>query len=521
MPRGPRQNESMVAHRGPITLGLMLATIMSILDTTVVNVALPHMQGTLSASSGQITWVVTSYIVATAVMTPITGWLVNRIGLKVLVLIAVAAFTVASMLCGIAANMEQMVAFRALQGIASAPIAPICQAVLLNINPPERYGRATALFMMGNVVAPVAGPIVGAWLTESLSWRWCFYINLPAGICSMLLLSTFMPRAAHQARQFDFLGFGSLALGIAAFQLMLDRGPSQDWFGSREICTEAALAAGGFWVFFAHTLTAKRPLFDPRLARDRNFVSTTILSFFLNMPLYAGITLLPLMMQGLLGYSAMVSGLTSVPRGALMMATLVVIGRLDAIVDRRVLVATGLLFCVLGFWRMTGFNLSMGSHSIVLAGALQGIGQGIIFVPLATLAFATVDPALRPEATAIASLVRNLAGSLGIALMQALTAFNTQAMHAALAAHITPGSLALHALPNALSPHSAKGALALNAEITRQAMMVAYVDDFWLMIALGLVCVPLLLLLRKPRAGSAVRAADDNSSSAATLEAGS
>jgi DHA2 family multidrug resistance protein len=512
-------NTAAVTHRGPITLGLMLSTIMSILDTTVVNVSMPHMQGTLSASSEQITWVVTSYIVATAVMTPITGWLANRVGLKTLVLIAVAGFTLASMLCGIAANMLQMVFFRALQGVASAPIAPICQAVLLNINPPERYGRATALFMMGNVAAPVVGPIVGAWLTESLSWRWCFYINLPAGICSMLLLWTFMPRATPQARRFDFLGFGSLALGIAALQLMLDRGPSQDWFGSREIRTEAAVAAAAFYVFLAHVLTAKRPLFDARLARDRNFVSTTILSFFLNMPLYAGITLLPLMMQGLMGYSAMISGLMSVPRGLLMMATLVIIGRLDAIVDRRVLVATGLFFCVLGFWRMTGFSLSMGTQSIVWAGALQGIGQGIIFVPLATLAFATVDPVLRPEATAIANLVRNLAGSLGIALMQALTAFNTQAMHAALAAHITPGSLALHSLPNTLPLHSAKGALALNAEITRQAMMVAYIDDFWLMIALGVVCAPLLLLLRKPRPGAAVRATGgDDTNSPATPE---
>jgi DHA2 family multidrug resistance protein len=509
-----------VAHRRPITLGLMLATIMSILDTTVVNVSMPHMQGSLSASSEQITWVVTSYIVATAVMTPISGWLATRVGLKPLMLIAIAGFTLASMLCGIAADMQQMVVFRALQGMAGAPIAPICQAVLLNINPPERYGRATALFMMGNVAAPVVGPIVGAWLTETLSWRWCFYINLPAGICSILLLSTFMPREGHEARRFDFLGFGSLALGIATFQLMLDRGPSQDWFGSREICTYAALAAGSSWVFFAHMLTAKRPLFDPRLARNRNFVSTTILSFFLNMPMYAGITLLPLMMQGLLGYPAMISGLVSVPRGLLMMATLVVIGRLDAIVDRRVLVAAGLLFCVLGFWRMTGFSLSMGSHSIVWAGVLQGIGQGIIFVPLATLAFATVDPALRPDATAIANLVRNLAGSLGIALMQALTAFNTQAMHVALAAHITPGSLALHALPSALPLASAKGAVALNAEITRQAMMVAYVDDFWLMIALGLVCIPLLLLLRKPRPGAAVRATDANPNSPATPETG-
>jgi DHA2 family multidrug resistance protein len=509
-----------VRHRGPITLGLMMATIMSILDTTVVNVALPHMQGSLSASREQITWVITSYIVATAVMTPMSGWLSSRVGLKRLILIAVAGFTVSSMLCGIAADMRQMVIFRVLQGITGAAIAPICQAVLLRINPPERYGRAMALFMMGNVLAPVVGPIFGAWLTESLSWRWCFFINLPAGICSMVLLSTFLPREPTQVRPFDFLGFGTLALGIANLQLMLDRGPTLDWFGSREICTEAALAVGSFWVFFAHMLTAKRPLFDARVARDRNFVSTTFLSFFLNMPLYAGITLLPLMMQGLLGYPVMISGLVSVPRGALMLVTLMVIGRLDAIVDRRLLVAIGLLFCVLGFWRMTGFSLSMSTQSIVWAGVLQGIGQGIIFVPASTLAFSTLNPAVLPEAAAIANLVRNLAGSFGIAVMQALTAFNIQAMHTSLAAHITVGAHALRDLPFAVS-HGANGALALNAEITRQATMVAYVDDFWLMVAMGLVCIPLLLLIRPQRPGAAARTAVDvNASAPAPVETG-
>ncbi len=506
-----------VKHRGPITFGLMAATIMSILDTTVVNVSMPHMQGTLSASRDQITWVVTSYIVSTAVMTPVSGWLASRLGLKTMMLSAVAGFTVASMLCGIASDMTQMVAFRALQGMAGAPIAPLCQAVLLNINPPERYGRATALFMMGNVVAPVAGPIVGAWLTESLSWRWCFFINLPAGISSLVLLGLFLPRESPKPRMFDFLGFGSLAITIASLQLLLDRGPSQDWFNSSEICIEAWTAAGGFWIFFAHTLTARRGLFDNRIFHNRNFVWTTTLSFFLNMPTMAGITLLPLLMQGLMGYSAMISGLVSVPRGLLMLATLVVIGRLDAIVDRRFLVAAGLGFLLLGFWRMTDFSLLMSTHSLVFAGILQGIGQGVIFVPLSTLAFFTVAPALRPDAAAIMNLVRNLAGSIGIALTQAFTVFNTQAMHAALVTHITPGSLASHEMTSLA--HSARSAAMLNAEVTRQATMVAYVDDFWLMIASVFVCCPLLLLLRAPQTDPAIRSVEAEATPAA-LEIG-
>ena len=498
------------ANRGPITAGLMMATVMSILDTTVVNVALPHMQGSLSASPEQITWVITSYIVATAVMTPVSGWLAARLGLKPMLLLAVAGFTVASMLCGIAVSLPQIVLFRMLQGVASATIAPLCQAVLLNINPPERYGRAMALFMMGNVLAPVAGPVVGGYLTDSLSWRWCFYINLPAGIGSMLLLWRYLPRETPQPRRFDFLGFGSLAVGIAALQLMLDRGPTLDWFSSREICIEAILAAAGGWVFLTHTLTAKHPLFDPALARDRNLVSTTIFSFFFSMLLYTGITLLPLMMQGILGYPVMLSGLVSVPRGVTMLATLLVIGRLDAVVDRRLLVAAGLFFCVVGFWQMTRFDLAMTSGDLVKATLLQGIGQGIIFVPLATLAFATVSPALRADASAISNLMRNLGGSIGIAIMQALTAYNGQSMHASLAEHITAADPVVRAaLPAALSPETTAGAMMLNAEITRQATMVAYVDDFRLMVMLGLCCAPLLFLLRVPRAATASPAPAD------------
>lgn len=497
-------NAAAAANRGPITLGLMMATIMSILDTTVVNVALPHMQGSLSASPEQITWVITSYIVATAVTTPLSGWLAARIGLKPMVLMAVAGFTIASMLCGMAANLPQMVLFRILQGVMSAPIAPLCQAVLFNINPPERYGRAMALFMMGNVVAPVVGPIVGALLTEQLSWRWCFYINLPAGIGSMLLLWRYLPSEAREQRQFDFLGFGALAVAIASFQLMLDRGATLDWFSSREIWIEAIIAAIGFWVYLTHTLTAKHPLFDPDLARDRNLVAATSFNFAFNMLLMCGITLLPLMMQGVLGYPVILSGLVSVPRGAMMMAVLVIVGRLDAVVDRRLLVGIGLLLCVAGFWQMARFDLSMTPQQIVWAGVLQGVGQGIAFVPLATLTFATVDPRLRPDASALSNLMRNLGGSIGVALMQALTAYNGQAMHASLAEHIAPGDPVMASgLPAWLSPQTVEGALRLNAEITRQATMVAYVDNFRLMVLLGLLCAPLLLLLRPPAKSAA------------------
>jgi DHA2 family multidrug resistance protein len=480
-------------------LGLILATVMSILDTTIVNVALPHMQGSLSASPEQITWVITSYIVATAAMTPLTGWLAARFGQKPVLLLAVVAFTVASMLCGVAENLPQMVLFRILQGVASAPLAPLSQALVFNLTPPERYGRASAVFMMGTVVAPVIGPIIGAGLTDALSWRWCFYINLPAGIASIVLLGMFLPAAPGVRRNFDFLGFASLAVALAALQLALDQGPSRDWFASREIQLGAVIAAMGFWVFVTHTLSTEHPLFDRSLARNGNLVAGTVFNFFFNMVLMTGVTLLPLMMQGVMGYPVILSGLVSVPRGAVMLATLVLVGRLDAVVDRRVLITVGLVLCICGFWGMSNFDLSMTSGMIVWTTMLQGAGQAFVFVPLATLSFATVSPALRPDASAISSLLRNLGGSIGVAIMQALTAFNSQTMHASLAAHVAPGDPMLHSLPRALWPETAQGAMALNAEITRQATMAAYVDDFRLMVVLALVCAPLTFLLRPAR----------------------
>jgi DHA2 family multidrug resistance protein len=488
------------AARGPITLGIMLATVMGALDTTIVNVALPHMLASLSASPEQITWVITSYIVATAVTTPICGWLAARFGLKLMLLVSIVGFTITSMLCGMATSLPEMVLFRILQGVFAAPVMPLGQAVLLNINPPERFGRAMALFTMAAVVAPVVGPVVGGSLTDDFSWRWCFYINLPTGIGAFLLLWIFLPREAAAPRRFDFLGYGSLAVAVATFQLMLDRGPSQDWFASAEVWTWTLLAAGAFWIYVTHSLTAREPLFPPALIRDRNFVTATIFGFFFSVLMFSSLTLMPLMMQGVLGYSVMYSGMLSMPRGVVMLLILQIIGRFDAVIDRRLLVAFGLGLIVLGFWEMSKFDLMMTGHQIVWATILQGIGQGILFVPLATLSFATIDPSLRPDASSMSNLLRNLGGSVGIAITQAVTATNSQAMHASLAAHIRPDDPMLRAtLPPYLSPDTVQGALALDAEINRQATMVAYVNDFRMLVVIGLLCIPLVLLLRQPR----------------------
>jgi DHA2 family multidrug resistance protein len=487
-----------IANRVPITIGIIMAQVMGAIDMTVVNVALPHMQGSLSASPEQITWVVTSYIIAMAAATPATGWLASRFGVKAVVISCIAGFTAASVLCGAALTLPQMVLFRTLQGLAVAPLAPMGQAVLFNINPPSRHGRAMALFTMASVLAPVVGPLVGGYLTEYLSWRWCFYVNVPGGLGAILILLTFLPAEKTAPRRLDFLGFGSLAVAVGAFQLMLDRGTVKDWFDSTEICIEAIVAAGAFWVFAIHSMTARAPLFPTSIWRDRNYTISQIFGFFFMALQFCSLTLLPLMMQGLMGYPVIHSGIVSTPRGIVMMAVLQVMGWLDARVDRRLLVAIGVAIITAGFWQMSRFDLVMSENRIIWATIFQGIGQGIIFVPLTTLGFANVPAHLRADAAAAMTIIRYVGGSIGIAAIQAMTALHSQSMHASYAEQVRPLQPELHHyLPSFLSPDSYAGAAVLNDAIDRMALMVSYVDDFWLMTVCSLLCAPMILLLRK------------------------
>jgi DHA2 family multidrug resistance protein len=326
----------------------------------------------------------------------------------------------------------------------------------------------------------------------------------------MVLLWVFLPHEKGQARRFDVLGFGSLAVAVGALQLVLDRGPTLDWFSSREIWVEALLAVGGFWVYVAHTLTAAHPLFHPAIIRDRNFVATTTFSFFVNVALFASLTLLPLMMQITLGYPVVTAGLVSTPRGVIIFVLLLIMGRLDAVIDRRLLLAVGVMFSAASFWQMAHFDLSMTNRSIVLASITLALGQGVMMVPLSTLAFATLNPALRAEASTAMFLVRNVGSAVGVSSMQALVAFNGQRMHAALAAHVVAADPVVRAgLPPHLSPETVQGALTLNAEITRQATMVAYVDAFRVLVFVALLSMPLLLLLRPRKApGAAIAVAE-------------
>jgi DHA2 family multidrug resistance protein len=479
----------------------MLATIMQALDTTIANVALPYMMGSLSATLDQINWVLTSYIVAAAIMTPVTGFLTARFGRKRVFLITVVGFTGASVLCGMAASLEQMVLFRLLQGVFGAPLVPLSQSVLLDSYPKERHGSAMALWGVGVMVGPILGPTLGGWLTEAYNWRWVFYINLPVGILTFLGLSAFLSETKTLNIRLDWLGFLSLSLGIGALQMMLDRGEQLDWFSSTEILVEAALMTLGFYIFLVQTFTAKQPFLDPRIFRDRNFAVGVSLIFLVGIILLATLALLTPYLQQLMGYPVLTAGMILAPRGMGTMVAMMICGRLINTVDARLLLAVGFLLSAGVLWEMSGFTPDVSQWTLIRTGVLQGAGLGFMFVPLSTITFATLAPEYRTQGTALYSLFRNIGASIGISIVVFMLTRNTQIMHAALAEHVTLFNEALRnpAVAQIWNLGTAAGRLALNAEITRQATIIAYANDFKLMMLISLAAIPLVLLLRRAK----------------------
>ena len=491
-------------NKWAITISIMLATVMNSLDTTIANVALPHIQGSVSASQDQITWVLTSYIVAATIMTPMTGWLSGRIGRKLLFLVAIAGFTVASVLCGMAGSLAEIVGFRLLQGVFGAALIPLSQAVLLDIWPKEQHGQAMAIWGAGAILGPIMGPALGGWLTDNYSWRWVFFINIPIGILAYTGVWMFISNNKHDIpKPFDFFGFGALVAFIAAFQLMLDRGPTQDWLGSKEIWSEAIIAATALYLFTVHSLTAKNPFFDRALIRDRSFVVATVVGFFLGILLYSSMALLPAMLEVLMGYPVVTTGLVMMPRGIGAFLAMFIVGQLVGRVDSRLLVGVGLFLSGLAAWQMTKFSLDMTSTPLVVSAVIQGFGTGMIFVPLTSLAFASLNPIYRAEGSSVFTLVRNLGSSAGISIVEALQTNNVEIGHSDLVSRLSVGDPKLVALAGtALNPATVAGATALNGEITRQAAMVAYIDDFKLLLIITIVVTPLLLLIKAPRAAA-------------------
>ncbi len=487
----------------PVTICVMLATIMQAIDTTIANVALPYMQGSLSASLDQINWVLTSYIVAAAIMTPPTGWLAARFGRKRLFLTAVAGFTVASILCGIAQSLTEMVLFRLLQGICGASLVPLSQAVLLDTWPREKHGQAMAIWGVGVMVGPILGPTLGGWLTEAYSWRWVFYVNLPFGILTFLGLSTFLAETDRRSTPFDWTGFLALSIAIGSLQLMLDRGQDADWFSSTEIIAEATVAGLAFYIFLAHTFTAERPFVNPRLFTDRNFSTGLGFIFVVGVILLATLALLTPYLQNLMNYPVLTAGMVLAPRGVGTMIMMFLVGRIIGRVDARLLIGTGLVVTAISLYEMSAFTPDVSQWAIVRTGFAQGLGFGLIFVPLSTVTFATLPPAWRTEATGLFSLMRNIGSSIGISIVISLLASNTQVSHSELAAHITPFNPMLHlpAVAQYWNLATEQGAGALNTVITQQAQIIAYAGDYRLMMWLTLAALPLLLVMRKPGGG--------------------
>jgi DHA2 family multidrug resistance protein len=491
-------------HRAAITVCVILATIMQALDTTIANIALPYIQGSVSASQDQINWVLTSYIVAAAIMTPPTGFLAGRFGRKRLFLVSVAGFTVASMLCGMAQSLVQIVLFRILQGMFGAALVPLSQSVLLDVYPKERQGFAMAMWGIAVMVGPVLGPVLGGWLTENYTWRWVFYINLPIGALTLLGIITFLPKTTQNAgAKLDWFGFGTLSLAIGALQVLLDRGEQLDWFGSGEILIEAIVAASALYLFLVHTFTADEPFVKPALFRDRNFVAGTLFIFIVGVTYLASLALLTPYLQNLMNYPIVTAGLVMGPRGIGTMGAMLIVGRLVGRVDTRFLLAVGLGLTAWSFYEMTGWTPDVSQTTIIVNGVVQGAGLGFLFVPLSTVTLGTLPPQQRTEGAGLYNLSRNIGSSVGISVVTSLLTQNTQANHADIVQHVTAVNRVFESptIAQFWNPFSDAGRAALDAMITRQAEIIAYIDDFKLLMMATLAVIPLLIVFKKASDG--------------------
>ncbi len=487
-----------IRNRIPITGALMLATLMNTLDSTIANVALPHIQGSVSAAQDQITWVLTSYIIATAIMTPLSGWLSQRIGRKPMFLFSIAGFTAASVLCGTATTLQQIVLYRVIQGFAGASLMPLSQAVMLDIYPQKMIPRVMSIWSAAVILGPILGPSLGGWLTENFSWRWVFYINVPIGFLAFFGIYTFMAKDdGGRERPFDFLGFGSLVTFIIGLQVMLDRGPGQDWFYSKEIWFEAAMAASGLVIFLTQTVTAEHPFFHRDLAKDANYTGSAIFGFFVGVLLFSTSALLPLFMQTLLGYSALESGIVSMPRGLGSLIAFLLVPFLIVKIGARTVLVIGVAVSAYALWQMSQFSLDMTGEPMELAGFIQGVGTGLMFAPLNTLGYATLSPVHRVEGTIVATMARTLGSSVGISVVQAILIRDSTTAHVRLAERIAQGDpVVTNALPTLLDPGTTMGLMSLNGEVTRHGAMIGYVNIFsWMAISMVLL-LPLILVMR-------------------------
>jgi MFS transporter, DHA2 family, multidrug resistance protein len=492
-----------VPHRLIITLCTVGATLMQALDQTIANVALPYMQGSLSATIDEITWVLTSYITAAAIMTAPVGWLAARFGRKYLFITCLIGFTTASMACGAAQSLDEMVAFRVIQGMFGAALVPLSQSTMLDIYPIEKRGQAMAIWGMGVMVGPILGPTLGGYLTEMYNWRYVFYINLPFGILATVGLIFFMPRSHPNFNlRFDWLGFAVLSCGIGGIQMMLDRGQTQDWFSSREILVEAVAGCLGVYLFVIHMLTAKRPFIPPAVFKDRNFTTGVLVMFAAGTVLVSSSSVMAPWLQTLANYPVESAGLLMAPRGVGTMLAMMIGGRLSSRVDARKLMGLGVILLVGSIWEMTHWTPDVSQSRIAATITLQGAGLGLLFIPLQVLAFATLPAQYRTDGTSLFSLFRNIGAAIGVSVTSSMLVRNTQVLHQEIGGYVTPFNRALldgGAVARLWDPATRHGAALLNEVINRQAQIIAYMDDYKMMIFSTAPILLLLLIMRGVR----------------------
>ncbi len=484
------------------SIAVMAATIMQVLDTTIINVALPNMAGQLDATPDNISWVLTSYLIASAIFMPLTGYFTDRLGQRRYLLISIAGFVITSALCGMATSLAQMVAFRFMQGVFGAALVPLSQSIMLQIFPGEQRGKAMAIWSMGVMVAPIMGPTLGGWLTEEWSWRWTFYINLPVGILSILLALRHVHDTPQRERRMDWTGFATLALGIGALQLVLDRGNQDDWFSSQTLVIAAIVSVIAIGFFILYTLTGKHhPLFDLRIFRDSNYLVASLIMTTIGIGFFGGMLLQSLFLQNFLGYPTFEAGLYMAPRGLASFLVMIFVGKFVGKIPPRNFIFVGICASIAGNYLMTRFTGDITAQDLIIPMMLQGVGMGLIFVPISTLAFTTLPKETAAEAAGIYSLIRSLGSALGISILANYFSRSTQQAWSQVRGDITPYSTALHQYlaPLHLGPQDAQGIALAAKAVLHQAQNIGYIDSFWFATLNFVLMLPLLLLVRTPK----------------------
>jgi MFS transporter, DHA2 family, multidrug resistance protein len=490
-------------RRNMVTICAMTATIMQALDTTIANVALPYMQGTLSASQDQINWVLTSYIVAAAIMTAPVGWIANRFGRKRTFIVCSAGFTIASVLCGLAQDINQMVLFRLLQGVFGAALVPLSQAVMLDSYTLQERAKAMSIWGMGVMMGPIMGPSLGAWLTETYSWHWVFFVNLPFGIITVLGLIIFMDETRKDLNlRFDWFGFAALAIGIGSLQVALDRGEQLGWLESNEIIAEFIIAAAGFYYFFAHSFTTSRPFIQFALFKDKNFVGGCVFMTVMGLVLYSTMALSSPYLQNVIGYPIITAGILLASRGCGTFVAMMLVGRMMRFVEARMLIVSGLGLTAASLYAMTGWTDQTGAQEIVILSIIQGFGFGLVFVPLSTVAFLTLPNHLRTDGTSMLTLMRNVASSIGISIVIAQLTEGTRRTYAILSEHINPFNHAMQ-MPDVagmIRMNTDGGRAMADVMVATQAQIIAFSHDYQIVMIFILCSIPLALMIGSSKA---------------------